>query len=93
MSDILLDEISSAVEIANDDYPVTVQGDVSVTSITDTQVNIVSVGEQGPPGPPGQGYSLRDDTSPTLGGDLVLNGFGIRGGLEQEFLVVDGGLL
>jgi len=51
--------------------------------------------QQGPPttSPPLPDWSLVDDPNPKLGGDLQLNSHTIIGQLEQETLVLDGGLL
>lgn len=44
--------------------------------------------------PPGSGIAaIEEDENPTLGGDLELNGFAIKGELENENLILDGGLI
>lgn len=65
-------------------------------------------GAQGPPGPqgepgpqgdpgeqglPGSMTALEDDPDPTLGGDLTLNGYAVKGQVETTDLIIDGGLL
>jgi len=60
-------------------------------------VEIVQVAMQGDPGPPGAAGSglanVEDDTSPSLGGNLVLNSHVIVGTLETNLLILDGGLI
>lgn len=48
-----------------------------------------------PPAPinGGGSYGLAADPSPTLGGDLQLNGHVVVGSLETESLILDGGLV
>lgn len=71
------------------------------------RVSILSEGIQGPAGPPGaqgpQGppgedgdgglMAVEDDPAPTLGGDLDLNGFQVRGTINNDEFVLDCGLL
>ena len=90
MSDTLLDitEITHRLEIE----------DEAILEITEpTVVEILEVGMQGPQGPPGAAQGIDnvvEDTSPQLGGDLDLNGYGIvNGALEDNTLVLEGGLL
>lgn len=77
-------------------------GDViQITSDRETVVRVVETGPQGPqgeqgpqgdPGTPGIA-ALIDDPNPTLGADLIMNGFQFKGQAETTDLIIDGGLL
>lgn len=74
--------------------------DTTTLVIPSDSVNILSVGTQGPPGIqgpqgiPGSGIaSLQDDPNPTLGGDLITDGYQFVGQIETEDFILDGGLL
>lgn len=53
----------------------------------------VDVTELFPPDVPLPAGRVRDDPDPTLTANLKLNGFGLNGELDDQTLLIDGGLL
>ncbi len=68
-----------------------------------TQVQFISIAKQGPrgaqgiqgeTGPHGGGLnSVQEDPDPHLGGHLILGAYNIVGQLENDSLILDGGLM
>lgn len=57
------------------------------------RIEVVTEGIQGPPGVGGGLAAVADDPAPALGGDLTLGVHNIVGTLENNTLILDGGLL
>lgn len=64
--------------------------ETSILEVEQPEVGYILL-EEAIPGPSGPGVS--SDLNPTLAGNLNLGAFNIHGELENEQLVIDGGLL
>ena len=65
-----------------------------IVKVGTPRLKIIAVARQGISGTSGGGLSaLAEDTTPQLGGNLVLGAFNIVGQLENQTFILDGGLI